>query len=512
MKSAGEQENCMQEKTRGKLIVIIGILAFIIAGVSFVFSVLDLLSMLQAADWQFLKALRSSQAYDMAVDLVFAGLELTMGLMLIKQWREGERVEVYKTLSKLINAVVYASFVKVIFGMVMAYAVDKSLSELNVSIVYCIIYLVYYVLTASSGTLLRKRQWMSLYITMLIASALGVGFCVYDCITVVKAAAAVEIGTTFANTLLMGLIVVFSVGVVAYYAKDPATLWRDVLDGEDFDVVDSKGDYERVKIYATRAQEGAMNVVILVLYCLCALLGIAGIVLYAVENDIGQYFGGTIQSFIDNISNQFESGSVDEILNLLVLLLLVMLYPLIYLSQVLGAIQRKAESKISVISISGMGNMLVMMASLSLLIGVMYDFTMFGTIRWEEYSIYQAVLIVLYLVYFFTKRIYKNTTKEVNDGIMQGDSYNSHSGSIARICLFSSIFSAVGLVVIFLMKCSDSGVCVSYLLFAAAALLAAAGACLEVKYPFSEFEYAKRKIVDTVEETAENSETATETA
>ena len=96
---------------------------------------------------------------------------------------------------------------------------------------------------------------------------------------------------------------------------------------------------------------------------------------------------------------------------------------------------------------------------------------------------------------------------------MQGDSYHSHSAGIARICLFSGIFSAVGLVVLFAMKCSDGNVCISYLMMAAAALLATAGACLEAKYPFNEFEYAKRKVVAPKEnEVSENTEGEAETA
>lgn len=496
----------MQEKTREKLIFVIGVLAFIIAGVSFVFSALDLLSVLQAADWQISKALQSLQAYDMAVDLVFAGLELAMGLILIKQWREKERVEVYKTLSKLINAVVYASFVQSIFGMVMAYAVDKSSSGLNVSIVYCIVYLVYYVLTASSGTLLRKRQWMPLYITMLIASTLAVGFCVYDCITVVKAsAAAVEIGTTFANTLLMGLIVAFSVGVVVFYAKDPNTLWRDVLEGEDYDVIGRSDGYEVVRIYANRAQEGAMNVLILVLYVFCALVGITAIVFYAMENQIGQYFGGSIQALIDNVQSAMLSGGVGEMLQVMMLFMIVLAYPLIFISHVLGSFQRQASSKINVLSIVSIGTLMTLLVGVGTIMEVMFDFINYRNIRWENYSLFEAVLIVLYLVFKLTKRIYANTTKEINDGIMQGDSYHSHSGVIARICLFSGIYSVVALGLIFAMNCVEGNVCVSYLLFAVAILFAAAGALLEAKYPFSEFEKAKRKIVE-VKESAEKGE------
>ena len=435
----------MQEKTREKLIFVIGVLAFIIACVSFVFSVLELFSVLQAADWQFLKAMQSSQAYDMAVDLVFAGLELAMGLILIKQWREKERVEVYKTLSKLINAVVYASFAKVLFGMIMSNLVDKSHSGFNVSMVYCIVYLLYYILTASSGTLLRKRQWMSLYITMLIASVLGVGFCVYDCITVIKAsAAAVEVGTTFANTVLIGLIVAFSVGVVVCYAKDPDTLWRDVLEDEDYDVVGNCGGYEIVRIYATRAQEGAMNVLILVLYALCAAVGITGIVFYALENDIGQYFGGSIQTLMDNIQSAILSGGVEEVLQVLILLLIVFAYPLIFFSQVVGSFCRQATSKVNVLSIVSIGTTLTLVVGMGTIIGLVFDFINDRSIQWENYSLFEAALIILYLVFKLTKRVYANTTKEINDGIMQGDSYHSHSAAIARICLFSGIYSVVG--------------------------------------------------------------------
>ena len=488
----------MQESTREKLIFAIGVLAFIIACVSFVFSALDIFAAIQAAGGDIRQALANAVVYEMIVDIVFAALELAMGLLLIKQWKDKERIEVYKTIARLISAVVYASFVRVVFSLIMQHFVGDEAPELSLNILYCIVYLAYWILTLSAGTLVRKRQLMSLYLITLITSVLAVGFCVYDCITVFQAeGTAVEIGTTIANTALMGLIVAFAAGVVAYYAKDPSALWRDVLEGEDYDVIATSDGYERVKIYATRAQEGGMNVLILLLYALCAVAGLAGIVFYALENNIGRYFGSSLQAVIDKLGDAILAGSMDEMFDLLMLLMLVFIYPLIYISQVIGAIRRQAESKISIISITSVGISLVLIASISLVVGVIFDFTSYRTIRWENYSLFEAALLVLYLINLLTKRIYANSTKEINDGILQGDSYHSHSEGIARVCLFSGIYSVVGLGLLFAMECSEGMVCVSYLLLAVSIVAAVVGACLEAKYPFSEFEYAKHKIVPT---------------
>ena len=489
----------MPEKIRENLIFAIGVLAFVIAGVSFVFAALDILSILQEADWDIKVAVQTLGVYEMIVDLVFSGLELAMGLLLIKQWKDKERVDLYKTLSRLINAVVYASFAKVAFtALLQLFVGGDGAAAQNIGFLYCIVYLAYYILSSSTGTLLRKRQWMPLYWMMLISSALAAGFCVYDCVMVLQSQeAAVEIGTTFANTLLMGLILVFSVGVIMRYAKDPDALWRDVLEGEDYDVVERRGGYEVVRIYATRAQEGAINVFILVLYSLCSAAGVEGIVLYALENNIGQYFGGSIQSLFKNIESSLLSGNMDEMLQVMLLSILVLGYPLIFLSQLVGAFRRQAMSKVNVISIVSIGTMLALCIGIGAVVGGVFEIINHRSIQWENYSLFEAGLIVLYLVFKFTKRIYANTTKEINDGVMQGDSYHSHSGTIARVCLFSGVFSVVGLGLIFAMDLVEGNLCVSYLLFASAILFAVVGALLEAKYPFSEFELAKRKIVES---------------
>ena len=495
----------MQEKTREKLIFIIGVLAFIIAGVSFVFAALDILSILQAVEWDFNAALQTTAVYEMAVDLVFSGLELAMGLMLIKQWKEGEKVEVYKTLSRLVSAVVYASFVKVAVSLLMGVFLKTASEEQSVGMIYCIVYFVYYVLSSSTGTLVRKRQWMTLYWMILINSVLAVGFCGYDCVSVLQAqGAAVEIGTAFANALLMGLIVAFSTGVVVYYAKDPDALWRDVLEGEDYDVVGNFGGYEVVRIYATRAQEGIVNVIILILYALCTLVGLAGIVFYAVENEIGQYFGGSVQAFIGNMESIVMGGDIGEIVNIFMLFIIVLFYPFVFLSPFLGTIRRKASDKINVMSIAGMGMMLVLLVGLSAVTGIFFDFLGDYTIEWGNYSLFEAALIILYVVFRLTKRIYANTTKEISDGVLQGDSYHSHSGAVAKICLFSGIYSVIGLGLIFAMNFVEGNVCVSYLLFSAATLFVVVGLFLEQKYPFNEFEKAKRKIVEGNKEEQES--------
>ena len=107
----------MTQTKRGNLLYLIGALAFAIALFSLALGLLDAYTLYTEAGGNL--SVAGMELYDAAVELVFAALELTLGFTLIKEWRAGEHIEIHKTISQLISAIVYASFTKTLLSILL---------------------------------------------------------------------------------------------------------------------------------------------------------------------------------------------------------------------------------------------------------------------------------------------------------------------------------------------------------------------------------------------------------
>ena len=489
----------MKETKRAKILYAIGILAFVIALVSLVTAVLDLWDLYKTTDGNILSG--GIDLYEMGIDVVFAVLELTIGISLIKQWKTSEKIEVHKSISQLISAVVYASFVKVLVSTIFSYVLGVDDESSSVKIAYVIVYAVYGLLVGATPTLVKKRKLMQLYWVMLLSSVIAVGFGLYEVMGLLDGEI-IELATTVANTILMCLITVFSFSVIVYYLKNPLDLERDVKENEDSEVIKTTEKYEIVKIYETRGTDDNVNTVISVLTALCAIFGIVGVVLYARENNFAQFLNGELNEIINVIINVLTQSMAD-MMGLFMLIIVVFTYSLIYLSILVGVFTKKAESKISILSSASIGTLIALFSGILTIFDVFLDFTTTHTLNLEKYSIFQIVIIVLYVVYELTKKVFRNVTKDINDGITKrGDSYNSHSKAIARVVTFSGLYSILCLVVLFAMNFTEGVIKISYVAFALSTALSIVSTKLEVKHPFSEYSIVKRRIhgIDNIKE------------
>lgn len=479
---------------KGKIIYLIGGIAFIIAVVSFVFGVIDFISLYKAHGWEL--QLDSFELYDMIIDLAFAFLELTLGIKLIKQWKEGDSFEIHKIISQLITSIVYASFVQFLFVEIFSAITGGNFLELNVSVIYVIIYLIFGIVIMSTPTLIKKRQLMQLYWVMLISSVLAVGFCCYDVISLFEQSAHIgQIAIGIANGVLTCFIVSFSVVTLIYYLKNPLVLEEDIAKNEDSEVIKITPKYKKVKVYLTRGTNDKINIVIKIFVIISVILGAFGVVSYVIENDLTQYLTGSVGGIISSFVNIFQSMNSTDSMNLLVAFLLIFIYSLLYLSVGISVFTQKGESKIGVISMASIGMIISIFASVSLLLNVFMEFSYTRSINFKNYSLFEIAVMILYVVYALTKKVYSNMVKEVNDGITKrGDSYHSHSKSIARIVLFSGVYSILTFALFFAKYLFDGAVRYSYLLFLLSTLFVIVATNLEVKHPFSEYSIVKRKI------------------
>lgn len=485
----------MKESKRGKILYLIGVLAFLIAVVSLSFNLLDLVSIYKATDGNIFSG--DMDFYEMAVDVVFAVLELTLGISLIKQWRTGEKIEIHKTISQLISAIVYASFVQVLVTTVISCITTGGLSK-DVGVIYVVVYIVYGLLVGVTPSLIKKHKLMELYWVMLLSSIIAVGFCVYEVSVSLKGGEIVSIATTVANTVLMCLITVFSTSVIVFYLKNPLILDYDVKENEDSEVIKTTDKYEIVRIYETRGTDDKVNTLITVMTVMSVIFGVVGVVYYAIENNAQQYLAGGLEEIINNVKNIINNG-MTEMFGFFMLFLVVFIYSLIYVSLFSGVFNKKATAKISVLGATAIGTMISLFTGILTVFDIFIDFAFNRTINLENYSIYQLIIIALYVVYVFAKKVYDKVSTEINDGIVKrGDSYHSHSKAVARVVFFSGTYSIVCLGVLFAMNLSEGVFSISYLSFAISTLLVMIYTKLEVKHPFSEYTTVKRRIRKTM--------------
>jgi len=488
----------MSEASRKRLIYVIGGLAFAIAIVTLAFSVIEFIKVFKEAGSS-LKAIALDQ-YDMLIEIVFAVMELTLGFRLIKQWKAGETFEIHKTVSQLIGAVVYSSFVGILYTEIVGSILSGGITELKVSTVYLIVYLVYGVFMMSIPSLVKKRKLMQLCWSMLFTAIIGIGFGVYSAIlSVVHASGLAAVGTDVANTLLMILVVIFYIGTVAFYAKNPVDLDHDVRENEDSEVIKTTKTHEVVRIYLTRGTDDKVNVLISVMTLASVVFGVVGIAFYLVESGVAQYFKGNLGDIIGTFQS-IMTGS-ESSMHLLMSLMFLFVYALVYLSVGISVFTKRGDAKVGILTIASVGTFMAVFSSISLIIDVVMDVTLTHSFKLSDYSVFQIILLALYLIYSLTRKVYAKLTTEINDGIVKrGDPYHTHAKSIARIVLFSGLYSVAAMILFFIMRLQEGAISIAHLAFLVSTVLIILATQLEVKHPFSEYIKVRRRLRPAVEQ------------
>lgn len=483
----------MTQKKRDILIYAIGTLAFIIALFSLALGVCDAYALYTEAGGNLSAA--GIALYDTAVDLVFAALELTLGFTLIKEWRAGEHIEIHKTVSQLINAIVYASFVKVLLAALLPVFTTHAPLDLSIGTLYVAAYLIFGILMSGIPIMVKKHQLMELYWVMLFSSAVAVGFCIYDTATSLSQADTLMALTDGANALLSALITLFALANILHYLKNPLLLDRDVRENEDAEVISATDKYETVRIYATRGTHDKTNTLINVLTACSVLFGFAAILLFAQENNLAYYLTGNVGSIVDAITNALLSLDTHAGGGILIAFLCLFVHSLVYLSLGSSIFNHRADAKLGVLTVTSTGLLFTIIHGAFLFLDVFREFSLTHTLGLENYSIFEILLVLLYIVYSLTKKVYANLTKEINDGIAtRGDSYHMHSKTVARVTLFSGLYSCAAYALFFAMHLTKGSVNLSYVAFFLSTVLIIIATNLEVKHPFDEYTVVKRKI------------------
>ena len=494
----------MKGNVRNILIYVVGIVALIVAGASIVVAGIDIIKQFDGIEN--LLSITNTSLYSNIIELVFAGMELFVGVDLIKKWRNNEHFEVQKSILQLLSAIVYASMLQVFVFSIFNAIIENTASAINISTIYVILSILYTTFVSSIGIQIKKRQLMNILTTMLVVSLLALGLGVYESIiALVEEPSFIDVAIMFGNILLVVLVLLFECFSIVYFKKRPLVLDEIVRENEDVDVIKQTDDYEVVKIYTTRVQEGAVNVVNTVVYMLACAFFIVGIIFFAIEKNVFTLFVGSVGGFIENISHAIHKGSISIIMDITCMLMLLIIYPLILISFIDGVLRRKANQKINITSFTNVGVAILTFSSFSIILKFLMNFSSILTLDFSNYSIMELVIIVINVGYTFISKIFSNVQKNINSSINSGDSYTSHSKGIAKLALVIGLYSCLCYAVLFVQTYLDlKTISLVYVFLILATVLFIIGTAIESKHPYSEFSIVKRRIIHHLNETQQD--------
>ena len=363
----------MTKDKRGIVVYLIGILALIVSLVSLALIAFDVLETFKAGGS--IEDIISFDSYDLILEVAFAVLELSTGIAFIKQWKKGEHYEIQKSLSQLMMAVAYASFVQILIAEFIVFFISGFSGELSVGFIYIGAYLVFTILISSIGNLVKQRKLMNILVVMLIASIFAIGFSINDTLNILNEESSIyDIVLVLANALIMILTFVFEVSSISFYKKNPLALEFDMLGNEDYEVIERKDKYEVLKIYNNRVEEGAIHTFTTIIYLLGTIIFMCGIVFYAIEKNVSQLFANDLDGFITNIVNLAKAMSFGSLMELVMVLTVVIIQPLILIGFAVGVIKRYGQGKVCVYSLVALGVTIALFTSLSVIIDFVMHF------------------------------------------------------------------------------------------------------------------------------------------
>ncbi len=483
----------MEKGKHGILIFIIGVLAVAVSAVSVI---VDARNLLVGVDFSNIKNILPLALTEDGgiVELGFSILKISIGISLIKQWKNHEIFEVNQTLSKLIGAVVYASFLSMLVGVIANAFIKIGTEGIEIDIFTICIYALYYFVLNGVANMVRKRKISSLLYGMTVISLIAVYFSCTETIGILATDFTIlDLSLSISNVVIGLLIVAFSICSIVFYHKHPDLMYEDMVKGEDSEIVKEKEKYNVVRIFATRGSKDVGNVFSMIFYSLAIAVAVCGVYFVAMEDSVQTLFATSIEDFI-SVFTSFGSGSISSLLELFTNAYLVILYPLVIISCVIGVITRKTQQKIGVMSLASLGMTLLIFGVIEIMFKFIFEFAYTRTIDFSNYSIWELVIGALFVVQMITAKFINQIVGDINEGINRGETFHSHVKNVFKVALYYGVLSVVGLTALFLMQNNLSGNKELYLIaFALSSVFIVLALAIEIKHPFTESFLVRRK-------------------
>lgn len=475
----------MKKNIRGIVLIIIAILAMTASAFSVVSLGLEMIN-------NFSDNIDSSGISLIAengIDLIFSIIEISFGVKLIKAVVNDDRFETYKMTSGLVTTIIMSLFTVFIVKIVFAFVFKNPIE--NLDMVQVVIYVAIILNISFMRPIILRRKLLALDIIMFISSLLSL--VVYIMNFDFSKELSNEFVSNVINCLMLLLLVIFSFGSFIFYMKNPEACLIEEREHEDIDILETYEKYEKVKLYSFRGVDNSKTKIAITLSIVGSLFGIVFSILYFLEKGFYEDFSEKINSFIGLFSGELTSSPYNLVFFFLEIMipLLAMSYSVNYL---FGIITNNAQYKIYNIYIMKVGSVFLTGVISAKILSIGWSFAS-QNFSISMLSFSDTILVIVIIISSIVTRTYKNTLRNITEGIKNGDTYHEHLGKIVSMNLFNGLIGILSIIVCIYEDYLSSGIITySAILLVLSILLIVVGGFIEKKNPASEYLIIKRRI------------------
>ena len=481
------------KKSRNILLIIIAVFALLASFVTIFSLVLNMFDILKVYGVELKQAGIDTLVY-YAVELVFACLEISFGINLIKEVKKNDYFECYKQTSGLIGAITLPLFLNIIIEIVFAFVFKTPIESFDITLL--VLFFLVMTLTSFIRPLILRRALKALDVIMLISSILTISiFAInYQSYFALVDEVLFDTISNAINCVMLSFLVIFSFVSLVIYSKDPELEFIESRTNEDVDVIESKENYEKVKIYSYRGVDNKKSKNSKVIGVIGCLFGMAFSVLFFIENGFHINLKDNINEFINYFSFSNSSGlyNIFDYFVKVFFPLLAFAYSINYL---IGIILNNPQYKIYSMYLTRIGSSLLTILFYGRIFTILpvvfnrnFDFSVL--------NIFDAILVVTYIANSIANRTFKHSIKKVEDGMKHTDTYHEHIGRLVPINITYGIISIACLLLYSANNfLTNEVIYFSSILLSVGIILIICSCVIEHKNPISEYVVVKRKRV-----------------
>lgn len=484
------------KKSRNIFLILIAIFALFAAALSILSLITTTLDILKNYNGN-LQSVKFDLLISNIIDLAFSFVEITVGFNLIKDVKKDNYFECYKQTSGLLTAIITPLFVNMILNLIFSYIYKTPIESFDITLI--ILFFVIFTLTSFVRPLSLKRSVKGLDIIILLASILTLSIFVIDYNTYfsINEGITLDLISNVINCIMMVFLVVFSFISLIAYSKDPQLEIVESRHNEDVDVIDPDidGKFEKVKIYSFRGVDNKMSTCSKVFEIIGCVFCLAFSILFTIENNFHELLKEGIDKIIE-IFTFSSSSSIYESLEIFIKLFITLMTLLYSLNYFIGILTNNPKYKYYSIFITRIGTLLLTILFLTRMLTIA-SVIMYQNFDLSDLNIFDAVLVILFVVNSFAKKSYKNSLKKISEGIQQTDTYHEHIGRIVSLNITCGIISIVSLLLYAAYNYLSTDVLYySFALLIMSIIFVTIGTMIEKKHPISEYIVVKRKKID----------------
>lgn len=487
----------MRKAAHGRTLIVISILAFIASLLVVILSFLDFYETLKVNNF---KLVDNSYIIitQLGIDLLFAIMETSFGIKLLKSVLDDKPFEAYKMLPSLVTSIIspffYTLLIRFIADIIIAIKTDVSFTA-TISFSLLIIFIAIKIIASLIRNAILKRKLMMLNIIILILSTLSLSYMILDYKKIFSFSNILEFTANSINFIIFFIIFIFGIFAISYYVKNPVLLSIDAFKDADIEILEETITYKKIKIYSYRGKNNLLSKISYFGRIIIGIISIIAGIYFCFE-----YLQSSLKNFnIDDIITTFKSSSnnPNTYINLslsLVNLIFMIIIPSIAIFggvyYIYGTISSNSMAKYNITGMASMGILILFIHFFTLFFDIIMSFISTRHIDISNYNYNDLLIILTFIVSFIFGNLTQKKNSELSKNLKEGDTYSEH---LKGISLISCGYTIISLIAIISTTIYQHSISISYSLLVILNVLILIFISMEMKNPTDEYSICKIK-------------------